>query len=280
MEINDIVKQMKDSLENVIKTAKYKNKKYENGLKAKEAYIRSQKLIMFLHEYIKEEFWKNGIDEKNIFPPIGKTKPELKLCGFLKKKNQDITIINRNFKPKETNINWGPLAYEGLVDDFGKEYTEKCLIINVRSQLSSVAKNTDTLFERTFAEALNLHIVYPNAVLGEVYLIPVYEYDEELMNRCQVGFKRTRVNIEKYISFFNSISNRKNSNDELYKYERAALLIVDFAREFPKVYTTHDELVRDGVVSSDFRLSYDNISILHFAKDLLEVYKKRNGEIK
>ena len=44
--------------------------------------------------------------------------------------------------------------------------------------MSSLAKNADTLFERIFAKSLNLHMRYPNIVLGEVYLIPVYEYDD------------------------------------------------------------------------------------------------------
>ena len=34
--------------------------------------------------------------------------------------------------------------------------------------MSSLAKNADTLFERTFAEAMNLHMQYPNIVLSDV----------------------------------------------------------------------------------------------------------------
>lgn len=71
--------------------------------------------------------------------------------------------------------------------------------------MSSLAKNSDTLFERTFAESQNLHMRYPNIVLGEVYLIPVREYDDELVKSNRVGFKARQTNIEKYISFFNSM---------------------------------------------------------------------------
>lgn len=31
---------------------------------------------------------------------------------------------------------------------------------------------------------------YPNAVLGEVYLIPVHEYDDALVAQKTVGFKK------------------------------------------------------------------------------------------
>ena len=65
------------------------------------------------------------------------------------------------------------------IDPYGEEYSKNTLVINVRSQMSSLAKNSDTLFERTFAEAMNLHMQYPDIVLGEVYLIPINEYDDE-----------------------------------------------------------------------------------------------------
>ena len=53
--------------------------------------------------------------------------------------------------------------------------------------MSSLAKNSDTLFERTFAEAQNLHMRYPDIVLGEVYLIPVHEYDDDMVKRGTVN---------------------------------------------------------------------------------------------
>ena len=55
-------------------------------------------------------------------------------------------------------------------DIYGADFSEKILSINVRSQMSSVAKNFDTIFERTFAEAYNLHNRLNKMVLGEVFL--------------------------------------------------------------------------------------------------------------
>ena len=157
------------------------------------------------------------------------SKPEIKLAGFLKQKNQDITVVPRNIQPQPTEITWGPLSHEGIQDLFGFEYTSNSLVINVRSQLSSLAKNADTLFERTFAEAMNLHLIYKDIVLGDVYLIPVYEYEQSAAKINKVKFSNKRTNLEKYISFFSSVSGRINTDEDEFKYERCALIIADFS---------------------------------------------------
>lgn len=93
------------------------------------------------------------------------------------------------------------MKFENKSDPYGFDFSTNSLVINVRSQMSSLAKNSDTLFERTFAEAQNLHMRYKDIVLGEVYLIPTHEYDDTLVAQNRVGFKTNQTNIEKYISF-------------------------------------------------------------------------------
>lgn len=207
----------------------------DGGTQGKESMIRSSALINLIHDAVKNEFIQAGVKCDNIYPHFGETKPELKIAGFLKQKDQDICIIPSDISKEPTTINWGPMAFENKSDPYGFEYSTNTLIINVRSQMSSLAKNTDTLFERTFAEAQNLHMRYPDIVLGEVYLIPVHEYDDELVKRKQVGFRTKQTNVEKYISFFNSINNRL-TGDKNYAYERCALLIVDFNRPRPYLF--------------------------------------------
>ena len=143
--------------------------------------------------------------------------------------------------------------------------------------MSSLAKNADTLFERTFAEALNLHLRYYEMVLGEVYLIPTHEYDDELVKLHKIGFKKYRVNLEKYISFFSAMNNRtlEEDQDDDYKYERVALLIVDFNRPEPKLYTSTQELVEDGLLDKEFVLDYSEISYPKFSEDILSIYSER-----
>lgn len=271
---------IKNEIESSIKTATFGDKTYDNGQKAKEALIRSQKLINYVHEFVKRDLIKNGIDPNLIYPPVGHTKPELKLAGFLKQKDQDVCVIPKGISKKRRKIDWGPLAFEDIYDEYGHDFTEQTLIINIRSQLSSLAKNADTLFERNFAEAMNLHSVYEKAVLGEVYMIPVYEYDDVVMKKNKIEFKTKRTNIEKYISFFTALNNRSDIEKDDFKYERVALLIIDFSKENPIIYTKTSELKKAGLVKDNFNLELESVSITNFSKDLIDVYDSRFGKEK
>lgn len=253
-----------------------KNIKGENvgGLKAKESFIRSSKLINYIHDAVKEDLINNGINNDLIFPPLHETKPEIKLAGFLKQKNQDVTVVPYDLSPVSTKINWGPLEYENIYDKYGKDYSEKCLVINIRSQMSSLAKNCDTLFERTFAEALNLHLVYPKIVLGEFYIIPLKEYDDNLIKKNKIGFKNN-VNVKKYISFFNSINSRLDEESLYYKYERCCLMIVDFSQTPIKIYESQEELINDKIIPKNFDINYDALNYLDFINDLITEHNKR-----
>lgn len=244
------------------------------GAKGKESMIRSSALINLIHDAVKYEFIQAGVKENNIYPHFGETKPELKMAGFLKQKDQDVCVIPSNIRKVSTTINWGPLAFESKTDPYGFDYSTNSLVINVRSQMSSLAKNSDTLFERTFAEAQNLHMRYPDIVLGEVYLIPVHEYDDALVKRNQVGFRDRQTNIEKYISFFNSINNRPIGGDD-YAYERCALLVVDFNRPQPYLFRNSDELKRAGYISQSFGIEYASLNFHNFVDDILSVYAER-----
>lgn len=259
--------QFKQMIEDSIRTG---------GTKGKESMIRSSLLINLIHDAVKYELICSGVAPERIFPPYQCTKPELKLAGFLKQKDQDVCVVPKNIRQVPTPITWGPLAFESKVDPYGFEFTEKTLIINVRSQMSSLAKNSDTLFERTFAEAENLHKRYPNAVLGEVYLIPVHEYDDELVKQNSVGFKTRQTNVEKYISFFNSI-NRRAQNGEYYAYERCTLLVVDFSQEQPYLFRNSTELKDAGIISGNFGIEYATLNFQNFAQDILQVYDNRFG---
>lgn len=244
------------------------------GPKGKESTIRSSALINLIHDAVKKELIDAGISPQNIYPRFQETKPELKLAGFLKQKDQDICIVPSRIAKVPTPITWGPLAFQKKTDPYGYDFTNNSLVINVRSQMSSLAKNSDTLFERTFAEAQNLHMRYPDMVLGEVYLIPVHEYDDDLVKLRRVGFKDRQTDIEKYISFFNSINNRERNGPE-YAYERCALLIVDFNRPQPFLFSNSRELKEAGLISPDFSLEYRALNFQEFAFDILRVYAAR-----
>lgn len=275
MNIYDCLKTIKCEIEKCITTGKNGDKQFENGLLAKESFIRSSKLIGLLHETVKYDLMQHGVCPGNIFPPYGFTTPEIKLSGFLKQKDQDITVIPRNITPTPTEITWGPLAHECIIDNYGLEYTRRSLVINVRSQLSSLAKNSDTLFERTVAEALNLHLIYNDMVLGDVYLIPVYEYEQAAAKNNIVEFSKHKTNLEKYISFFTSISGRQDPTTDEFKYERCALIIVDFSQEIPILYSTTRQLKEAELIPEDFDLELADISYLNMIDELLNIYQQR-----
>lgn len=265
-DINTQLKKVKRMLEDDI---------ISRGEVGKTKLIRSSMLINLIHDAVKYELIKHGIKQENIFPHLGETTPELKIAGLLKQKKQDICVIPSGIEKEEQIINWGPMAFEKKTDIYGENFSRNTLVINVRSQLSSIAKNSDTLFERTFAEAGNLHMKYSDMVLGEVYLIPVFEYDDVAIKGKYVKFKDINIDLEKYISFFYSISGRKNIYDSIYKYERCALLIVDFSQQTPKLYNNSKELKLDNLISNDFKIEYGDISYNGFVKDLLNIYSTR-----
>lgn len=244
------------------------------GTKGKESCIRSSALINLIHDAVKHELIEHGLREESIFPHYGETKPEIKLAGFLKQKDQDVCVFPKGIDKVTEHINWGPMAFQNKHDPYGYDYSTNTLAINIRSQMSSLAKNADTLFERTFAEALNLHMRYPKMVLGEVYLIPVYEYDDELVKRNKVGFKKNRTDVEKYISFFDSINNRTDES-ETYKYERCALLVVDFRPQQPILYRNSQQLKEAGLISQSFDIEYASLGFDTFAEDIIDIYAER-----
>ena len=263
MTIDQTLKTIKLEFDAAIKTAMFNGKNYTNGNRAKEALIRSQRIINYIHEFVKGEFVRNGVNKNKIYPSLGNTKPEVKIKGFLKSKNQDISIIPDPYLLKK-------------VGDYYPE-VEKILTVNIRSQLSSLNKNIDTLYERTFAEALNLHLNYPKQCLGEVYLIPTNEYDDQAMTNNKVVFKNIS-RIENYIKMFQAINGRKPFKKDQYKYERVCLLIADFRKETPKVYSDINELKQDGLIPTSSDVNLENLTIDNFAGQLVKIYCERFGK--
>lgn len=272
-EFIEILTRIKREYEDSIKTSVFNGEKYDNGNKAKEALIRSQKLIGYIHEFVKQEFVKKGIKPAKIYPPLNSTKPEINLVGFLKKKNQDVCIIPEAWgeRPAE-QIKDGALA--GEIDVIGTHLMEKSISVNIRSQLSSLDKNFDTLYERTFAEAFNLHMRTPKICLGEVYLIPTHEYNDEAMLRNKVEFKRLSK-LEKYIHAFQALNMRTDDKINQHMYERVWLVIADFQKSPPKLYLDIKELIKEGLVGKDTSATLKRLTIDGFIEDLLSIYKKR-----
>lgn len=95
----------------------------ENGEQGFSNIIRSQKPINCIHEIVKNDLVRYGIDERNIFPPLNNSKPEIKLAGFLKQKDQDICVIPHNIEKEVIFVNWGPLSFENKEDVYGFNFS-------------------------------------------------------------------------------------------------------------------------------------------------------------
>lgn len=247
----------------------------EGGVKAKQAMIRSSKPINNIHEAVKADLIRYGVEPNRIHPPLGVSKPELKLAGFIKQKHQDVCVSPAGYIPK------GEILSEGILrkirDHYGKEYTERTISINIRSQMSSLTKNFDTLYERTIAEAQNLHVRCPQMVLGEVYMIPVKEYDVEAMKNNQVKFINKIGAVEKYIKSFQAINGRQNVEKEEYKYERVCLLLVDFEQSPIKIYNTNKALYTDGLLDESSDANIETLAWTSFTQTILNIYEARFG---
>lgn len=281
MTIDKAVKSIKDKVEDVIVNGwtDLKGTFHADGCEAKNSLIRSQVLIDFIHDSVKSQFISEGVNPDLIKPELYHHDGEIDVYGFIKKKSQDVSVFPNNISPQaETLTSVGIL--NGERDEWGTALTEAILAVNVRSQLSSVSKNFDTLYERTFAEPLNLHLRCPKMVLGEVYMIPVYEYDDADAAANTVSFKpnaQVKKHLKKYINAFAAINGRTSQTSDLWLYERVCLLIVDFNHNQPIIYSSDAELKAAGLMDANATYSMNGLSFQNFSKDLLDIYTQRFG---
>ncbi|MEA3444002.1 MAG: restriction endonuclease [Bacteroidota bacterium] len=265
--INKAVKNFKILIDKSIKMG---------GNKGKTAMIRSSKPILNIHEAVKIQLIQNGVNKKLIYPPLKSRTPELKLAGFLKQKNQDVCVTPNDIEAKVEILKIRLL--NGEEDEFGEEFTKKTLTINIRSQISSIQKNFDTLYERTISEAQNLHERCPEMVLGEVYMIAVPEYDDTEFANKKSKFKSISPKlVEKYIKSFQAITNRNNISKNFYQYEATCLLIVDFSKKMPKIYNSTAELIADELLPSDTAIKFEGLEWSKFSEKLIKTYETRFG---
>ncbi len=167
-------------------------------LNAPVASVRSQEFINVLHDYCISELRKVGIDNAS-FQII----KEATIYGSHKPKDVDVAVIE--------NIN-GPQ-----------------IIIGIRSQMSSVAKNLLTYYEEIIGDCISLHDRFPMAVLCYVYLLPNHPIKEGL---------REEVNLDRAERLFERIVGRDDWRGTKDKYEHFAFLKVDFQNNPPTLINT------------------------------------------
>lgn len=200
---------------------------------------------------------------------------------YLKFKKQDICVFPKTLSPQKEILDFKGLFNTDAHDEYGELFTEHILTINLRSQLSSLGNNIDTMFERTYAEPINLHRRLPKMVLGEVYLLSVRELDSKEVKQYKPVYKpiteSTRYYLERYINGFSALNLRHHQRDDDFKYEKVALIPVDFSVEPVKVYKNTDELLEDELLPPDSKATIDDMTFDDFVSHLLSVHERRFG---
>lgn len=272
IDLNEALQLIKVAVEDVIQ---------HSGSTGKTSLITSQQLINLLHEVVKSSLVSAGVNATLINPPIGQARGEVTLSGFLKFKKQDICVFPNSQVPRAETIDFNGLYNTGTTEPYGELFSEHVLSVNVRSQLSSLKNNIDTMFERTYAEPLNLHRRVPKMVLGEMYLVSVRELDSAQLAQRNAVYKpftdSTAKYLERYIKGFSALNMRASQRDDDFKYERVALIIADFAQNPVKVYNTIEELTNDNLLPTGSTASMDNLSFTGFTNRLIDVHDKRFG---
>lgn len=272
MTLQDCLNNIKTTVEDAIT---------KNGTVGKTSVIRSQSIINMLHEVVKTSLIQNGVNANLIHPPLGQSNGEKILAGFLKFKKQDICVFPNNKPQIIEPIDFNGLFTTGVTEPYGELFTEHILSVNVRSQLSSIGNNIDTMYERTYAEPLNLHRRLPKMVLGEVYLLSVRELDSTQVALKNVSYRPHTASvgryIERYIKGFAALNMRNSQRDDDFKYERVALILADFSKTPVKIYRNIAELNADGILPAGSTADMTNLSYDGFVDRLIEVYNKRFG---
>jgi hypothetical protein len=265
------IEQIKSLFENAIRN---------DGDAGKKNVINSKQVINILHEVVKTSLITNNINSELINPRLGETKGEIKLAGFVKFKNQDICVFPNHLQPCPEPLDFYGLHF-GKNDKYGELFSEHILTINLRSQLSALSANIDTMYERTYAEPLNLHRRLPKMVIGEVYLIAARELGNKKVVNKEVVYAPISIaiakSIETYINGFSALNKRLNQRDDDFKYERVALVIADFSQNPVKIYNSSDELKAEGLLPQESKAILQGMNYEGFIPDLLKVHERRFG---
>ncbi|MFP4459414.1 MAG: hypothetical protein ACLFSQ_07490 [Candidatus Zixiibacteriota bacterium] len=130
------------------------------------------------------------------------------------------------------------------------------------------------MFERIYAEALNLHNRFPMLCLGYVYMLPVIAYRSS-GNKIIYG---ENYDIGKYLTSFSSISGRISENSENWKYDAICLLIIDFEKSPSQILHSLNEIDRiDKKLSTviDYRI----LSIDYFFDSIKKYFSREISSI-
>ena len=192
--------------------------------------VRSQSFINILHEKLADEL-------RARLSTVAKTRNvdvvlEANIYGSHKSKKVDVSVID----PQN-----GPLV-----------------MIGVRSQMSSVAKNALMYYEAIIGDCISLQERFPMAVIGYVYLMP--------LRTVKKGQGTESIDHLRYARMYEAITGRSG---QLYRetkgvFDEFAYMIVDFDEDPPVLC---ENLIED--------ISHD-ISITTFVDRVASTFENRH----
>ena len=161
--------------------------------------VRSQAFINILHKEISEDL-DARLSSAARKRQVAVVK-EATIYGSHKPKDVDVSVID----PEN-----GPLV-----------------MIGIRSQMSSVAKNALTYYEGIIGECISIQDRFPMAVTGYLYLMPLQPIKE--------GRKQETINHSRYARMYDAITGRTGQSyrDIRGIFDEFAYMVVDFNQSPP-----------------------------------------------
>jgi hypothetical protein len=195
-----------------------------------EVAVRGKTFINMLHTYLKEEL-EGRLTKKAIGRGVT-VRAEVTVFGSHKSKDVDIGVMDPDN---------GPLV-----------------LVGVRSQMSSIAKNALTYYESIVGECISLQDRFPMTAHGYVYLMP--------LKPIKVGKEEEVVDHQRYARMYAAVSDRTGRNYAQIRgvFDEFAYLVVDFGQDPPLIRN-------DRLSGTDAPLEIES-----FVDRLVSKFKKRH----
>ena len=171
--------------------------------------VRSKKFITLFQDYCEEELRARGIESGGLHIE------------------------------KEQNISVGRGKVEADVGVFNAA-NEPVLIVDVRSQMSSLGKNFNNYIRMKAGEVESIHSVYPSCVVGLVYIHPAADVPTKRPVNPIGSF-----NYENAAKQVSSLIVSNSTTELLSKYQHVSYCVIDFNSNPPQLSAnipTEDEL--------------------------------------
>ena len=192
--------------------------------------VRSQEFINILHKELSEDL-DALLTDKSRRRKVTVVK-EATIYGSHKPKDVDVAVVD----PEN-----GPLV-----------------MVGIRSQMSSVAKNALTYYEGIIGECISLQDRFPMAVIGYLYLMPLQPVKQ--------GRRQETINHSRYARMYDAITGRTGQSyrDIRGIFDEFSYMVVDF-NQTPPMLCEH--LLQD---------TEHDLSVTTFVDRLIRTFKLRH----